>query len=277
MAISLKKYLKKEKGLKNFLKVNIRQLLVFNQHLGNNLLKINNFISSFFFGVRQQHIIFNLNFTFFIYRRSIFYLIQLLNKNGKIFIINQNVFSRIKFKFLFNNLNVGYLNNKWLNGLLTGFYFQLQSILRFFDYRYIIRTLHLNPVLKNYLKKKQNKFKGILNLNKRIPSCVIFANTYKNLAVLHESNLLGISSIGFLDSSLKNLKLTYGIPSNDRSFIAEIFLYIILRNIILLSYYYRIQKIVPFNWEIFLESKLKKNLKKKSELISLLFLYKNNY
>ena len=247
-----------------FIECNLKQLAIYNHHLGHNVLKMNNKISSFFFATRQNNIIFNLDFTFFIYRRSLIFLIHLLKKNAKLLVINTDLALYYKINFLFNGFFDHWIFNskKWVAGLLCGFPSQSKALTKSF-----IKGKKISPtkkfsfliLRKISLKKKikQEKYESVLNLKGIFPSCVVVPAGYNNNIAITEANLLGICSIGFIDSNYTYKLPTFHIPSNDNSLLANLFFFILIRNAFLLGYFFKILKTIPYSWQYFIKKKKK--------------------
>jgi small subunit ribosomal protein S2 len=114
-----------------------------------------------------------------------------------------------------------YVNRRWLGGLLTNFQTIRKSINRMKD----IEKMQTDGTFDN-LKKKEiaslNKEKEKLAKNlsgiremANLPGAVFLIDSKKEEIVVEESNRLGISIVGLIDTNCDPDKIDFPIPGND--------------------------------------------------------------
>ena len=151
---------------------------------GQSFNTINKNILPFIYGIRNNYVIINLKYTSIFLKRT-FKLIQhiILNKKNKILIIGNS--NDIKFlinkNFSKNNKNIIFLNNEWINGLIT------------------------NDKIKIFLNKR--KIKLILIIKSSVNE--VFLN--KELSTLH------IPIISFINTNQSINNIHYPILHNSEN------------------------------------------------------------
>lgn len=221
---------------KDYIKLNLQQLFTFNFHLGHNKNSWNVNLNSYTYGIRENYLIINLDFTFFLYKRSLNFLITLISKGGFLLIIHNNMVNNHRLFFLFYGLNEYFFYNNWLNGFLTGF----KTVSKY----YLPFMMKKKCLLKEN-KKLYKRFFGVKSLYS-LPFCIFSTQNIKNKFAVTEAALLGIPSIGLIDTNYSYQKVLYGIPGNDDTILGELFNYILIRNAIILGYYLKYRKIFSF-------------------------------
>jgi len=190
------------------LNITIFQLLNIQLNLGHTKKKWLKFFDVYIYGIRNNMIIFNLDFSLINLYKFINYLITITFFRNKLFFISN---------FL-NSLNIGlgqYIlkNNKLAGYYDGGFIGGLISNLKVFFYM-------------KKLSKKKNAF-NFKRLNLLYPSCVIINDTNRFFLTVKESFLFGIPSITIIDSDLDlmfNFYVLFG--NNDSKLISFFFFYI---------------------------------------------------
>lgn len=122
---------------------------------------------------------------------------------------------------LVKEINMPYVNNRWLGGLLTNF-----KILRGrMDYFEDLKQKKLSGELVKYTKKEQhdfekeigkleNKFGGFVSL-RSLPAAVVIVDPKEESTAVKEATQLNIPIVGILNSDSNPEKITYLIPAND--------------------------------------------------------------
>ena len=202
----------KFKNFFNIFTLTKQQLLNFVSYLGHTKKKQRLNFLSYLYGIRNDLIIFNQDFSLLFYKRSLRFFFNILLFQGK-----------------------GYFLTNFVN---NGFFGMAQYILKtlkqaFFD------GLYVGGVVSNYQNvsklKKRYFFEYAFNFRtiKRIlPSLIIISSTNNYYYAFHESMMLGIPSVGFIDTDLEFFDSFYPILVNNENKSSDFFLLISFSSVI---------------------------------------------
>ena len=249
------------------LNFSITDLVHNNFFLGNLLTKSHFFYNNFFLGFRLNFLVFNLEYSIFLLKKSLNFIIDsfftLSFENVSLMFSSNFVLSKF-FQKLFLLEKQSFFSGKWFNGFLTNFKEVTENLNRSFV-----------DLKKRKNKKLYKKFKG-LHKNIRLPFFVLFSEL--NKTILFEINKMEIPCIGLIDSNDICKGIAYTIPCNSNSlFSKKLFFYLYKRCIFFYKLFFYIRL---FSKNIFFISKVvfskfQKNLiNKKSKLNSMLYNYK---
>jgi small subunit ribosomal protein S2 len=116
-----------------------------------------------------------------------------------------------------------YCTERWLGGTLTNFRTIRSRLKRLEE----LETLEANGTLATYSKKQQSRLKrelgkirrnlgGIRELN-RLPEAIIIVDPSKEKNCIHESKILGITTVALIDTDSDPDMVDLPIPGNDDS------------------------------------------------------------
>lgn len=246
-------FLKKQdtKIRKNKVKVIPHRLIFFTL---NQLQKSNLYVSSassywlkdlsfFYYGCLNGRIIFNLSFTLFSLRKSIFFIKEIYCRGGSLLVVNDDVMKRYLLEKSFKKIPlIFYINDSWVGGTLTNFKRIFSYLLVILNYSRI-HNLSLKDLapLVIYLK---NYFEGISKML-RLPSCLFLISSVSNhhSFVLKEGNILEIPVVGPTNCRI-NRFLDHLVPSNGGNTSSISFYAYLIRNSYFLSLIKNKKKII---------------------------------
>jgi len=176
------------------IKFGLKQLFSYNVHLGHHKTRWNPQVSPFLYGIRNNVHIINLEYTFYMLRRSLYFIKEIIANRGNILFLNLTIGT---YKYLLKKLNkTGQFvaNFKYIGGLLTNFR----------NVKSCYRTL-----------RKM----------KRLPSAIIVTKLSACPTIVQEAKKLNIPIIGIVDSNNNPNNFTYPIPGNAESIVSIKFYY----------------------------------------------------
>jgi ribosomal protein S2 len=231
-------------------------------HIGCSYIYSIGFFNKFIVGIRNNYVIFNLNYTLYLIKTAnhFFYTLGL---NQGIFLFyyhnNDSVYNHFKpyFHTLLENSNNCYFDEKWRYGFLSNMYMYFDLMYEdFFLYKYNVkfRKFFVGGKPKNILKfffimcsftlKSQIPgmeweehlmrirkywrfflfFKFYKYLN-RLPDAFLYFTEVKHIGPLREANHLKIPTVSNLDANFNYINtVSYPIIGNSKSLYFHIFI-----------------------------------------------------
>nr|YP_009094921.1 30S ribosomal protein S2 [Chlorella variabilis]AIU38964.1 30S ribosomal protein S2 [Chlorella variabilis]AJP09423.1 30S ribosomal protein S2 [Chlorella variabilis]AST08884.1 30S ribosomal protein S2 [Chlorella sp. ATCC 30562] len=223
-------------------------------------------MSDYFLGIRQNVSVLNTQQTLKSLLRAFHIIALILNKKGRILIINTNPeFFRLcnnltnitligKYKFFIEKKNkknykklktplVSYVSYKWIGGTLTNWKQISKSVLTFAKFserceHFLLKNgidfpkySRVKKCFQGLLYKENNK---MLLAFKQKPDLIFLINPNENRTILNEAYRLHIPVIAFTESSTDPKEITYPIPVNNYSIK---FIYFCLKKIIKMTHF----------------------------------------
>jgi len=197
------KFIKK----KNYLQITKKQLLNFSIFLGHSKKKWCKNYTVFIFGFRNNLILINLDYIFYMVTRSLVFIQLLIKFYGNICALS-------------NFVNYNFCG-------LTQFFLE-RNFYSFYDGRYIGGLVSNIFHIKNTKKKMLYDFFMNINKLRLLPSCFLIFDSNIFYSCFNEAAFLGIPSIGFLDTDLNFTNCLYPIVGNNESLFIYFYYLIIL-------------------------------------------------
>ena len=147
----------------------------------------------------QRSYIINIEYSFLTIKRGIQVLWEMHRTGGSILFLNTNPILSSAVRKTALKLKQGYVNDKWVGGLLTNWLHIKKSRDTFIVVECIRRrTQLLGKNITNNPKYRRLKkiYRGLVNV-KRKPTLLVALNAYENCSALHEAKVSGIPTIGF--------------------------------------------------------------------------------
>lgn len=147
----------------------------------------------------QRSYIINMEYSFLTIKRGIQVLWEMHRTGGSILFLNTNPILSFAVRKTALKLKQGYVNDKWVGGLLTNWLHIKKSRDTFIVVESIRRrTQLLGKNIANNPKYRRLKkiYRGLVNV-KRKPTLLVALNAYENCSALHEAKVSGIPTIGF--------------------------------------------------------------------------------
>lgn len=189
------------------LKLNLKQMLVSNVHLGHTRKFLNVKIKPYLLGYRSNIYILNLTHTLYQFKVFANIIINLVSLRQKILIIKDR--DLFNFRPLLELRNIYYYDKKWIGGVLTNF----------------------KKVRHSDKFKLENSSFSSLGAMRYMPSMIFFFDADLSHWALVEASNLEIPVTAVIDSNVKLVnRINYPIVGNNKAF-EPLFLYVnLIRN-----------------------------------------------
>ena len=171
------------------------QIVNFILYIGHTKKKQRLNFLSFLYGIRNDLIILNQDFSLLFYKRSLRFFDNVLNFQGKGFFltnfVNNGFFGMSQY--ILKKLKQAYFDGLYIGGIVSN-YQNVNKLKRryFFEYTYNMRVIR-----------------------RILPSLIIISSTNNYYYAFHESANLGLPSVGFVDSDLEFFDSFYPIFANN--------------------------------------------------------------
>lgn len=201
--------------------IEYKDLLNAGVHFGHMKRKWNPKMSPYIFMERKGIHIIDLNRTIEGMENAARYMKQLAKSGKKIMFVATKKQARDIVKEAAESVNMPYVTNRWLGGMMTNFSTIRKSVKKMQKIESMLNDKTLTGITKKerltLTREKAKLYKvlgGIANLN-RIPAAVFVVDiTHEHLAVA-EANKLGMKTFALVDTNSNPNKVNYPIPAND--------------------------------------------------------------
>ncbi len=190
-------------------------------HFGHKKAYWNPKMSKYIFGVRNNVHIIDLEKSLDLFKKALKYIEELSAKKGMILIVGTKNQAKQLVKQVAEDVNMPYVNDRWLGGTFTNFNFIKNRIKFLVNNTEALEAGRLNNLTKlerNKLQKKlariDSRMGGLIKMT-RLPDAVIVLDINKDIDTVKEAKKVGIKVIGLLDSNSNPDLVDYGIPAND--------------------------------------------------------------
>jgi small subunit ribosomal protein S4 len=211
---------------KNIVHYTLKQLANSNLHIGSDIKYFVKYNYHYVIGLRNNIIIFNLQYVLYRLRIAMFFLTNIISKRGKLLILDTSIININLIEHLGKKIRQSYYNRKWICGTFTNF----KRIYKVFK-----RVNKLDHNLNYKIKKTYLKFQGFKSL-KRPPNITFIWNIQKNKWSFLELFRLQLPIISIIDSDLPCFGISHFIPGNDDSRLSLLFCLKILMKSVILGY-----------------------------------------
>jgi ribosomal protein S2 len=187
-----------------FLKITKKQFVNLQFNLGHSKRKWIRFMDTVFVGVRNNMLIFNLDYTLLVFKRAISFIIDLVSMRGRLFFVSSFLNSAgigLSQHLLLGENRHGFYDGPFIGGLVSNI------------------RLFLNVI---QLRRKKVAF-NFYNLSFYYPSCVVVGDSNKFFFTIKESLFLGIPSVSLIDSDLFFSDSFYPVFGNNESIFSIFF------------------------------------------------------
>lgn len=205
------------------LNLNIIDLFKAKVHFGHLKRFVCPKMSKYIHHVNNKISIIDLNMTSKYFGDALNFIIDIIKNNGTILFVGSKKQASNVVKICANDVNMPYVDYRWLGGTLTNYRTVRQSVKKLktledsvkdknSDFLTKKEVLYIN---RNIEKLKLN-FDGIRNM-KALPDALFIIDVkYESIAV-KEANKLSIPIIGIVDTNSDPSTIDYPIPGNDDS------------------------------------------------------------
>lgn len=192
-------------------------------HFGHKTSRWHPNMAPFIFGVRNTIHIIDLEQTFAKLSEVKTFLKQIAANNDQIILIGTRPHSRQLVRKVADELQIPYVNERWIGGTFTNFKVVRQRI----DYYLDFVQKQQKGELDKYTKKERTRFeREIEKLRKRwdglqrleqLPKVMILLDPSHNKTAMREAKRKGISIVAVCDTNVDPKQIDYCIPANDDS------------------------------------------------------------
>ncbi len=150
------------------------------------------------------------------------YLYQLKQKNATILFVGTKVSAKEIVKQIAEEINMPYVNERWLGGTLTNFPVISK---RLEHYRDLEAKMQSGEMEEKYTKKERHDFNvelqrlklrfGGMKKMTQLPDALLVVDTHKENLAVKEARMQGIPVIGLCDTNADPSIIDYPIPTND--------------------------------------------------------------
>jgi len=201
--------------------IEYKDLLNAGVHFGHMKRKWNPKMSPYIFMERKGIHIIDLNRTIEGLEKAARTMKQLAKSGKKIMFVATKKQARDIVKDAAESVNMPYVTNRWLGGMMTNFSTIRKSVKKMQKIESMLNDKTLTGITKKerltLSREKAKLYKvlgGIANLN-RIPAAVFVVDiTHEHLAIA-EANKLGMKTFAMVDTNSNPNKVDFPIPAND--------------------------------------------------------------
>ncbi|MDI9336223.1 MAG: 30S ribosomal protein S2 [Gammaproteobacteria bacterium] len=216
---------------------NLRELLEAGVHFGHQSRFWHPKMAPYIYGERNGIHIINLEKTLEKINTTLEHIRQLILLKKKILLVSTKRQSSAFVEKYAQQVDIPYVNHRWLGGMLTNFKTVRASVLRLQEMKdklpIVEMTLTKKEVLlyKRTLAKLERDLGGIVNLTS-IPDVLFIIDVGYHKIAVSEAKKLGLEIIGVVDTNHNPNDIDHIIPGNDDSSLAiELYLRLITHKI----------------------------------------------
>ena len=199
----------------------IEEMLKCGLHFGHQTSKWHPKMAPFIFGDRKGVHIFDLQKTQKLLEEALQFISKMSSENKTILFVGTKDQVKSKMADQAKELEMPYVNNRWLGGTLTNFLVIKKLINKYLD----LKEKQASGKLTKYTKKEQLDFSkqiekldtmvgGMSNL-KKLPDVLFIWDIKKEKTALAEAKKKGIPVIAICDTNVNPNGVKYIIPAND--------------------------------------------------------------
>lgn len=205
----------------NDFQIKIEEMVEAGLHFGHKTSKLHPKMRPYIFGVRNTVSIIDLEKTKEKLKEALEFIQKLILENKILLFVGTKVSIKELVKNVAQEVNLPYVNERWLGGTFTNF----QTIKKRLEYFKELEKKKAEGELEKYtkkerakfeeeLKKLEKKFGGIKNLEK-LPDAIFVIDMVKDYLAVKEAREKGIKIVAVCDTNADPTLVDYPIPAND--------------------------------------------------------------
>ncbi len=199
----------------------MEDMLKAGMHFGHKKSRWNPKMKKYIFGVRNGIHIIDLEKSILEFRKTINFLDGLAKKGGKVLFVGTKSQAKALVKEVADNLEMPYVNNRWLGGTFTNFNV-IRKRVKFLQTnreslekgRLVVATKLEMGRLTKKLDKIEERMGGLERMD-RLPDAVFVLDVNESADVIREAKKVGIKTVGLVDTNCDPDAVDYLIPGND--------------------------------------------------------------
>lgn len=203
------------------IKIDVEEMAVAGVHLGHQKNQYNPKMEPYLCGTKNGVDIIDLEKTKEKLNKALDFIQKLILENKTLLIVGTKVQAKDLVKGLAEELNLHYINERWLGGTFSNF----ETIRKRINYFKGLEDKKKAGEFEKYTKKERSqidrkikdlevKFGGIKNLEK-MPDAIFVLDLKKDILAVKEAKIKGVKVIGICDSNIDPDLVDYCIPAND--------------------------------------------------------------
>ena len=211
----------KEKTKKTDFKIDTEAMAQVGLHFGHKSSRVHPKIKPYLYGVRNAVHVFDLEKTKEKLEEALKFIRELVNDNKTLLLVGTKIQMKDLVKTIAKEVNLPYVNERWLGGTFTNFEIIKKRIDHFKD----LERKKAEGELEKYTKKERAKIDqelknfeiklgGVKGLSK-LPEAIFVADMRKDILAIKEAKKKGIKIIGIADTNVDPTLADYPIPAND--------------------------------------------------------------
>ena len=201
--------------------ISMKQLLEAGVHFGHQTRRWNPKMAPYIFTERNGIYIIDLQKTSRKVDEAYAAVKSIAAEGGKVLFVGTKKQAQETMKEEAERCGMYYVNNRWLGGMLTNFKTIRSRINRMVELEKMEEegTFDLLPkkevmILKGELEKLQKNLNGIRDMEK-LPDLIFIIDPRKERIAIQEAHILGIPTVGIVDTNCDPDEIDYIIPGND--------------------------------------------------------------
>jgi small subunit ribosomal protein S2 len=190
-------------------------------HFGHRTSRVHPKMTPYLYGVRNTIHIIDLEKTKEKFEEALKFIQQLFSENKILLLVGTKIQAKELVKNIALELDLPYVNERWLGGIFTNF----ESMKKRIEYFKELERKKKEGELEKYTKRERAKidrelkdleikFGGIKNL-KRLPDAIFVLDMKKDALAVKEARRIGIKVIGISDTNCDPTLADYPIPASD--------------------------------------------------------------
>ncbi len=201
--------------------ISMKQLLEAGVHFGHQTRRWNPKMAPYIFTERNGIYIIDLQKTSRKVDEAYAAVKEIAAEGGKVLFVGTKKQAQETMKSEAERCGMYYVNNRWLGGMLTNFKTIRSRVARMVELEKMEEegTFEVLPkkevmILKGELEKLQKNLNGIRDMVE-LPDLIFIVDPRKERIAIQESHILGIPTVGIVDTNCDPEEIDFVIPGND--------------------------------------------------------------
>ena len=201
--------------------ISMKQLLEAGVHFGHQTRRWNPKMAPYIFTERNGIYIIDLQKTSRKVDEAYAAVKEIAAEGGKVLFVGTKKQAQETMKSEAERCGMYYVNNRWLGGMLTNFKTIRSRIARMIELEKMEEegTFEVLPkkevmILKGELEKLQKNLNGIRDMVE-LPDLIFIVDPRKERIAIQEAHILGIPTVGIVDTNCDPEEIDFVIPGND--------------------------------------------------------------
>lgn len=198
-----------------------QELLEAGVHFGHRTSAWHPKMAPYIFGARNNVHIFDLEKTLVKLAEALVFLKETMAQGGVVLLVGTKPVAKGIIKEVAEELNLPYVNGRWLGGTLTNYKTISKRLAYYRDLEQQEKTGGLDKYtkkervqLKRKLAKLEKQLLGIKNLN-RLPQALLACDVKADNIAIREAKKIKIPVVAIIDTNMDPSMIDYIIPAND--------------------------------------------------------------